>query len=73
MAATFKTVKLYAEHKPEPAPDKHYENGLLVDELPGFVEVGVELNGVRVPLNTLKAGYVARQFKRAGATNPFEK
>lgn len=50
------TPKLYAEHEPETHRTINADRTVTEQELPGFLVVGVELNGVRLPLHRLKAG-----------------
>lgn len=67
MARKFSAPKLYIDHE----PDSHFEvdgDGVKQhSELPGFLELGVEVNGVKIPLHRLKAGTLLQQFDAAAA------
>lgn len=49
-------VKLYAYHEPDPGPDESHHNPASVELGAGYLVVGVEVEGVRVPLGRFKAG-----------------
>jgi hypothetical protein len=57
MGTDLGTPKLYAEHVPD--VDRSLNPDLTVSEveLPGFLEVGVDVNGTRVVLARVKAGH----------------
>ncbi len=55
-ARSFKKVELYAEHLPELHRTLNSDRSVTEVELPGFVVVGVELDGVRRELARFKAG-----------------
>lgn len=60
MPREFGNVSLYAEHIPDEdqTPDGP-------EELPGFVEVGVTVDGARIPLARVKAGDVLEAIDNA--------
>jgi hypothetical protein len=60
VAREFGNVSLYAEHLPE-----DHTTGGETTELPGFVEVGVVVDGARVPLARVKAGDVLEKIDAA--------
>lgn len=60
MPREFGNVQLYAEH----LPDVDVTGGEST-ELPGFVEVGVYVDGAKVPLARVKAGDVLEQIDAA--------
>jgi hypothetical protein len=59
MGNDLKAPKLYAVHHPD--ADRTINSDLTVSEreLPGFLEVGVEVGGVRIPFLREKAGHWA--------------
>ncbi len=64
MALELKTPKLYAEHLPEPHRTVNADGTVSEVELPGFIVVGVELNGVRKALARFKAGEILDDLKQ---------
>ncbi len=68
MAVELKTPKLYAEHQPETHRTLNPDHTVTEVELPGFVEVGVVLNGVRLPLHRLKAGKLLQRLAEHDGT-----
>lgn len=52
----FSAPKLYIEHEPESSNEIDGNGVGYQQELPGFLEIGVEVDGHRIPLHRLKAG-----------------
>lgn len=65
---TFSTVVPYAEHHPEEHRTLNPDRTVTLVELPGFLEVGFLVDGVRVPLSKSKAGkFLANLAKHEAA------
>lgn len=52
----FGTPKLYVSHEPESSTEVDANGAKYQAVLPGFLEIGVEVDGVRIPLSRRKAG-----------------
>lgn len=65
MAKKFKSVTLYAEHQPETHRSINPDRSVSEVELPGFLEVGVSVDGVRVKLARVKAGGFLDDLRRS--------
>ena len=63
----FKNPKLYAEHHPDVSRTRNSDGSVTEQELPGFVSVGVELNGVRKELYRFKAGKLLGKLEQASS------
>ena len=60
----FSDVKLYAVQKPEDHRTVQSDRSVLTEQLPGTLEVGFVIDGVRVPLMRRKAGGVLADIER---------
>ena len=68
---TFSDVQLYAVQKPEKHRTVQSDRSVLEDTLPGTLEVGFVIDGVRVPLMRRKAAGVLADIERhRAATQP---
>jgi hypothetical protein len=63
-AHTFSDLKLYAEHRPEVSRTVNTDHTVTEEELPGFLHIGVVLDGVRKELFRLKAGGFLADLER---------
>lgn len=68
MTETLTGAKLYVEHQPESHRSVNSDSTVTEAELPGFVEVGVEVNGARIKLARIKAGGFLADVERAKAS-----
>lgn len=64
MAESFESPQLYADHQPETHRTLNADHSVSEQELPGHVEVGVLLHGVKVALARIPAGNLLQQFER---------
>lgn len=67
MARTFSTPSFYVDHEPDYSLEDDGNGGKARIELPGFVEIGVEVDGVKVPLKRLKGGLILPRIDAAKA------
>lgn len=68
---TFSDVQLYAVQKPESHRTVQSDRSVLEEQLPGTLEVGFVIDGVRVPLMRRKAAGVLADIERhKAATRP---
>lgn len=58
-------LKLYAYHEPDSPPDPNHQRPDSVEQGAGFLVIGVEVKGVRVPLARMKAGKFLQNVERA--------
>lgn len=65
----FTDVKLYAVQKPEESRTVQSDRSVVKDTLPGTLEVGFVIDGVRVPLMRRKAGGVLADIERHKAAS----
>lgn len=61
----FGTPKLYIEHEGEHSTEVDGNGQKYQAALPGFLEIGVEVDGVRIPLTRRKAGALLPAFDEA--------
>lgn len=62
---TFNAESLYAVHVPDPGPDQGHPRPESVELGAGHVEVGVVVDGARIPLARVKAGGVFKKIEAA--------
>jgi hypothetical protein len=58
-------LSLVGKHEPDYSNDRDAEGNFAKTELPGFYTVGVEIEGVFVPLIRIKAGKLLQDIERA--------
>lgn len=63
----FGTPKLYINHEPESSTEVDGNGAKYQAALPGFLEIGVEVDGVQIPLTRRKAGALLPAFDEAKA------
>lgn len=64
---TFGTPTLYVEHQPDSTSELDANGVKQHSELPGFLEIGVLVDGVKVALHSLKAGSLLPKIDAARA------
>jgi hypothetical protein len=62
---THTNLTLVGKHEPDYSNDRDAEGNFAKSELPGFYTVGVEIEGVFVPLIRIKAGKLLQDIERA--------
>lgn len=62
---TFDVGGLYVDHEPDHSNEVDGDQKAVRVELPGFLEIGVLVNGVKVPLHRLKAGSLLPKLDKA--------
>lgn len=62
---TFDVGGLYIDHEPDHSNEIDADGKPVRVELPGFVDIGVVINGVKVPLTRRKAGSLLPQLDAA--------
>lgn len=63
----FSIGELYIDHEPDYTSEKDQNDQSVVTELPGFVEIGIVIDGVKVPLTRRKAGSLLPAIDKAKA------
>lgn len=63
----FSTPKLYVDHEPDSSNETDANGVKYSAALPGFLEIGVVIDGVKVPLTRRKAGALLPAFDEAKA------
>jgi hypothetical protein len=65
----FGTPKLYVRHVPESQADSPDAAHDTADPFTGFIDVGVTVNGVDIPLTREKAGWIGKRLAQAKASS----
>ena len=69
MSDYFDNVKLYLKHFPDPGPDPTHPRPDTVEQGAGILQVGVNVNGVEIPLVDVKASDYVQRIEDAQKTS----